>query len=71
MIALFISLLFWKPNKSNAEYFYKTNAQFLKEQQAKRPELAYEILYLKYKIGEISKEEYEKSIDSLIKDISI
>ena len=54
------------------EYFYKTDEEFVREQIAKHhPELLYQLLTKQYEAGQISKSEYDKAIELLIKDISI
>ena len=54
------------------EYFYKSDAEFEREQIAKyHPELLYQLLTKEYEAGLIHKVDYEKAIDNLIKDITI
>lgn len=54
------------------EYFYKSAEQFAEEQLLKNhPELLYQLATKQYEAGEITKAEYDKAIESLIKDITI
>lgn len=54
------------------EYFYKSDEEFQKEQIAKHhPELLYQLLTKEYEAGLIHKIDYDKAIESLIKDIDI
>lgn len=77
-IALVIYLLFYSRKTYNIyvnpepEYFYKSDAQFQKEQVAKHhPELFYQLVSKQYEQGLINKVEYDKAVESLIKDITI
>lgn len=71
LIAFFVYLFFNK-RKNEPEYFYKSNEKFAQEQVIKHhPELLYQLASKQYESGEISKTDYDKAIDSLIKDIVI
>lgn len=74
LIPLFIVLFFRRKttNIYHTEYFYKSPEQFAEEQLLKNhPELLYQLATKQYEAGEITKAEYDKAIESLIKDITI
>lgn len=68
-------LLFFRRKNYNiyhTEYFYKSPEQFAEEQLLKHhPELLYQLATKQFEAGQISKAEYDKAIESLIKDITI
>ncbi len=69
-IVLAICLVFRKREKQ--EYYYKTDAEFQREQVIKHhPELQYQLVSKQYEQGLIDKHTYDKAIESLIKDIVI
>lgn len=74
-IPMFICLWFLRRKTHNTyvtQYFYKSDAQFAQEQLEKyHPELLYQLAAKQYEAGEISKKDYDKAVESLIKDITI
>lgn len=74
LVSLVICLFIFRRKIGNPkpEYFYKSDAEFAKEQLAKyHPELLYQLASKQYERGDISKKDYDKAIESLIKDIII
>lgn len=70
-----VILLFFRRKTYNThvtQYFYKTDAEFAQEQLEKyHPELLYQLATKQYEQGQITKDQYDKAIESLIKDIVI
>lgn len=77
LFPLFLLLLFRRKTYNiyvnpQPEYYYKSAAEFAKEQVIKHhPELQYQLLAKQYELGLIDKATYDKAIDGLIKDITI